>query len=773
MVERMTSRGTLRLTWHGYVVAILLTVGTLLLRLSITSWFGDRPLLILFMIPIIIAAYLGGLGPGLLATGLAGLGTNYYLFPPLQSLFIYRLADAAQWLVFIASGILIALLSGRLHRFRQQAESLAQQSRQVEEQIRAREEHFRQLAESLPQLVWTATTDGTCDYFGPQWLEYTGAKPESQLGLGWLEQVHPDDRQRLLQEWKVTLAVDLDFQTEIRIRRHDGIYHWFDTRAIPLRDATGKIIKWFGSNTDIEEQKRNEQEQTQRQEQFRTVVENAPDAIFVQTHGCFAYVNPQAVHLFGATSPEQLIGRSVLEMFHPDHREGVKARIRKLNEERKMVPQIIEKIIRCDGTEIDVEVSAAPFLYQGTHGALVFFRDISKRLESERDKERLERQLLQSQKMDALGRLSGGIAHDFNNILAAIAGNVKVSLLNLPEHVPIRQNLLEIDQAARRAADLVRRILTFSRQEEPIRRPLELQIVVAEAVRLLRASLPAMIEIRSHLPPSTPRISGDATQIHQIIMNLGTNAAHAMINQRGSIEFTLETVDLTSPQAEAIPDITPGRYARLTVSDTGEGMNKATTERIFEPFFTTKGVGEGTGLGLSVVHGIIKNHQGAITVCSQPGQGSVFHLYFPVTEIMDEKNKSRSTSAPRGNQERILFVDDEKALVMVSKLILEKVGYRVTGFTIPTEALEAFRANPDGFDLVVTDCSMPGMSGFELARQIRQLRPDCPIILSSGYVRKQDLEEAKALNIHHFISKPNTIDEMETVLHEVLSSKKK
>ncbi len=871
---------------RSYAAAILVTLATLGVRLVFKDWFADRPVLILFLIPIIISSYWGGLGPGMVSTILSALVADYFLIPPIGSLEFGRFVDFSQWCLLAVAGILISLLNERLHRLRWQAEALALKSRQAEER-------FRQLAEALPQLVWTTNAEGECEYLSPQWLEYTGASMESQLGLGWIEVIHPDDRTRTLEEKHRALDTKNEFRVEYRIRRHDGCYRWFDTRAVPLRDAKGRIIKWIGSSTDIQDQREVQEELRKGEQRFRTVVETGPDAIFIQTRGCFAYLNPTAVRLFGATSAEQLIGRSVLDHFHPDYRDAVRQRIQQLNQEHQVAPLVNEQIIRCNGEAVDVEVSAVPFVYKGEHGALVFARDItlrkkveqqlllrgsalkaaansiaildnrgeiiwinpaftkltgydesevfgkslrltrteaqdeafytgmwqsvitgnvwrgelqgrrkdgsvyteemtitpvydedrrithfiavkqdiSARKTAEEDRKRLEAQLLQAQKMEAIGRFSGGIAHDFNNILAAVAGNARIASEELPPAHSARTQIEEIEKAVIRARDLVRRLLTFTRHEESVRVPMDLPLAIEEAVRMLRPLLPAMIEIRSRCIGPIPRISGDATQIHQIIMNLGTNAMYAMADLGGVLELDLEAVTIDATQARETPELSEGRFVRLTVCDTGCGMDDSTAEHIFEPFFTTKGVGEGTGLGLSMVHGIMKSHKGVITVYSLAGRGTIFRLYFPAMEAPNERTPTAPSTIPHGHGEHILYVDDEKALVTVSKMIIKKLGYQVTGFTNPAEALESFRANPNAYDAIISDYSMPGITGFNLIKSMRDIRPHFPAALASGYVRDQDTDAAFKAGVKHFIAKPSTIDELANVLQQILSEK--
>ena len=375
-------------------------------------------------------------------------------------------------------------------------------------------------------------------------------------------------------------------------------------------------------------------------------------------------------------------------------------------------------------------------------------------------RKRAEETQLRSQKLEALGTLAGGIAHDFNNILVAINGNTELAIAYLPPSHPAQESLREITKAGARATDLVRRILTFSRPVEHKREVVQLRPAVEEALRLVRATLPAMTDIHSDFASNVPTIEADSSQIHQIIVNLATNAAHAIGSRRGVIEVRLDAENVDAEHAAVSPDLHEGRYARLTVSDNGCGMDKPTLERIFDPFFTTKAPGLGTGLGLSVVHGIMQSHEGAVTVYSQPGKGSTFRLYFPASRDEAGRHPAPSHETTHGQGERVLYVDDEEALVRLSTRMLKRLGYEVTGHSDPVAALQDFRSRPQDFDVIVTDASMPRMSGLELARELLAARPDVPILMTSGYLRPEDHEAALQMGVRGLIMKPNTIEEL-------------
>lgn len=330
---------------------------------------------------------------------------------------------------------------------------------------------------------------------------------------------------------------------------------------------------------------------------------------------------------------------------------------------------------------------------------------------------------------------------------------------------------MRLGRASARAADLVRQILAFGRPADATREPLQLSPVVEEALKLVRATLPAMIDIRLVCAEGVPPIHGAATQIHQIVVNLCTNSSHALGSRRGSIELRLEPVTIVSQPAPLPPGLHPGRYVCLSVSDNGSGMNAETLERIFDPFYTTKEPGQGTGLGLSVVHGIVTSHGGAITVYSQPGKGSTFRLFFPaLTNDLVETQPAERPQAPRGRGQRVLYIDDEAALVAVAARVLTRLGYVVVGHTDATKAIEDFRAMPHGFDAVITDLSMPGMSGVELVGELQAMRADVPILMTSGYVPPHEQETALGLGVRELILKPTLIDEIGHALDRLFTS---
>jgi signal transduction histidine kinase/CheY-like chemotaxis protein len=395
-------------------------------------------------------------------------------------------------------------------------------------------------------------------------------------------------------------------------------------------------------------------------------------------------------------------------------------------------------------------------------------REIKAHKRAEEEKRDLETQLRQAQKMEAIGTLAGGIAHDFNNILSPIIGYSEMLLEDAPKNKNITDKLEQIQMAATRAKELVSHILTFSRQSEQELTTLEIQPVIKEALKLLRASLPSTIEIKQNIDTNCGPVLADPTQIHQIVINLCTNAFHAMREEGGVLGVELAKEDISSSDLIYKLNLNPGPHAKLTFSDTGHGMERSVQDRIFDPYFTTKAPGEGTGLGLAVVHGIVKSYGGDIKIYSEFGKGTTFHVYLPCIESeVSEKGSPRIGSARKGH-EHVLMIDDEKYIVTMMKEMLERLGYQVTSFTNSVEAFEEFRRKPNRFDVVITDQTMPNKTGSELAEEIMRVRPEIPVILCTGFSEILSEEKARSIGIKEYITKPVVKSEISRALRKVL-----
>ena len=399
------------------------------------------------------------------------------------------------------------------------------------------------------------------------------------------------------------------------------------------------------------------------------------------------------------------------------------------------------------------------------------FNDMSESLKKrEEEKHLLEEHLRYTKKMEAIGTLAGGIAHDFNNILAAIMGYTELASLNASNSDLLKGDLNDIIKASNRAKDLTKQILLFSHQTEQKQKPIKIELIVKEVLKMMRASLPATIEMRQNIKTGLAPILSDSTEIHRILMNLCANAAHAMQKKGGGVlEVTLSDIEIDKKTAAQNLDLNPGPYQILTISDTGYGMDNSVIERIFDPFFTTKKYGEGTGMGLAVTHGIVKSCGGAITVSSEVGKGTTFKVFFPAIESEIAVESEHCESVPHG-KERILFVDDETAIVTSGRQLLESLGYKVIAKTNGIEALETFKEQPNNFDIVITDMIMPKMTGKDLSKEILAIRPDIPIIICTGFSEVISEKKAKAIGIREFIMKPVLRKDMAKIIRRVLEN---
>ncbi len=431
------------------------------------------------------------------------------------------------------------------------------------------------------------------------------------------------------------------------------------------------------------------------------------------------------------------------------------------------------KLISSSGEPIYALLHALPQMDAGGRvvGTRAMFLDITERKQVEDEARRLETALAQSQKMEAIGTLAGGIAHDFNNILSAVIGYTELTLADMPQKTKLYQNLEQVLIASMRARDLVSQILTFSRRDESELqlKPIQVTPLVKEALKLLRSSLPSTIEILQNIEPDLDNIMADPVQLHQIMMNLCTNAAHAMDANGGRMTIGLSNTNLTQEDFHLSPDIIPGKYIKLSVQDTGNGIPKEIIDKIFNPYFTTKEQGEGTGLGLSVVQGIVQSYNGTIAVYSEPGQGTTFNVYLPTIERAVLKEKAVDVDLPTGS-EHILFVDDEPILVDLARQILQRLGYRVTTCDNGLDALAIFQQAPQEVDLVLSDLTMPKMAGDKLAVKLLQIRPDLPIVLCTGLGNKIPPSKVAEIGIRTVITKPFVIQNIAKGIREVLDA---
>ncbi len=510
-----------------------------------------------------------------------------------------------------------------------------------------------------------------------------------------------------------------------------------------------------------------EQSLRESEEKYRQIYNAPSEAIFIQEpgNGAILDVNQTMLDMYGYSKDEALC-LSVADLSGEDGVVAWKKARQKFQQVVNEGHQLFKwQAQRKNGELFWIEITLKRITLGGKIRILAVVRDITER-------NRLESELRQAQKMEAIGTLAGGIAHDFNNILSAIFGYCELAQMRVKDNPKLSDNLTEIFQAAQRARDLVKQILTFSRRAEQEKRPLQVALVVKEALRLIRSSIPVTIEIKKDISTSAS-VLADPTQIHQIVMNLCTNAYHAMRNKGGVLTVSLTELEVPPGELFFENDIPPGKYLQLGVSDTGIGMDAQTQKKIFEPYFTTKGAGEGTGLGLSVVHGIVESHDGKIDVCSEPGQGSLFNVYLPIVaeEVsavtpISEKGKIKCGS------EKIMFVDDEVVLTQMADEIFSSYGYVIDVFTDPLLAFEGFAGQPDTYSLVITDLTMPSLTGTELAQKMISLKPGLPVILCTGFSETINKEKSMEIGFSQYFQKPVVMSKLVKSVRKILDKEK-
>ena len=559
----------------------------------------------------------------------------------------------------------------------------------------------------------------------------------------WVNIVHPEQKEEMLSYFQnEVLEKHVPFNKEYRIVRiSDGEERWVHGLGELSFDENNNPVKMLGTIQDITERKLAEEERLL----LSTAVEQSTEIIFITgIDSTIQYINPSFNKIAGF-SQDEVIGKSASIFFKNGDRNLFDTIQEVLKQGNSWSGHFNSR--KKDESLFEVESTISPIRdrSQKIINHVYVLRDVTREMT-------IERQLQQAQKMEALGTLSGGIAHDFNNILTCIIGYTELALSDMPKGTLLERNLKQVYSAGKRGEDLVKQILAFSRQSEIEKKPVQVNLIIQEALKLLRSSAPASIQI-NHNIQSDSTVFADPTQIHQVFMNLFTNSLDAVREKGGTVDVDLEDVWLDEDFKKKHPNIHPGQHIKLSVKDTGHGIEKSIVKQIFDPFFTTKELGKGTGLGLSVVHGIVKNHGGAISLDSEPNKGTTFHVFLPIDKNLVLKKEQVSTSI-QGGQERILLVDDEPQVVNLEKQILERLGYTVETRENPLEALKDFRAQPGSYDLVITDLTMPKMTGGELALQLLQIKPDIPIILCTGYSETMSEEKAKSLGIKEFIMKP-------------------
>ena len=639
-----------------------------------------------------------------------------------------------------------------------------------EDALRDSERKFRSILDHTFQFIGLLEPDGTLIEANRPALEFAGINQALVKGKPFWEApwwTHSSRLQQRLQSAIKRAAIGKPDHFEANHIGQDSTIIYVDCNIKPVFDEDDGVIFLIVEGYDITKRKQIEEALAEQNRFLETLIDAIPISIFYKNmEGKYTGCNKTYAELLGLRK-DQIIGKSVCEIYKKELADFYSEADTKLLTDHGV--QIYEsQIDHSDGTCRDIIINKATFYDKdgritGIIGAVL---DISERKEAERKKNELESQLRQAHKMESIGTLAGGIAHDFNNILGAIIGYAELAQLDADHGTVLKANLDEVVKAANRAKDLINQILTFSRQSKQQLKPLQLSVIIKEVLNLLRASLPTTIEIR-HDIRSDAIAMADPTQIHQVLMNLCSNAGHAMREKGGLLEVSLENVEFDSDFINRHPEIEHGPYLQLTVTDTGHGMPSEVLDRIFDPFFSTKQTGEGTGLGLSMVHGIVKSHGGTIYAYSEPGKGSSFKIYLPAIERRLKPKKREQRTLPKGS-ERILFVDDEQILVNVGKKLLKTLGYDVTAKNSSIEALQLFRSQPDGYDLVITDQTMPNMTGDQLAKALLAVRPDLPIIMCTGFSASITGKRAREIGIRSLLIKPIIMRDLAKIIRKVL-----
>ncbi len=538
---------------------------------------------------------------------------------------------------------------------------------------------------------------------------------------------------------------------------------WLFFTAAPLRNSAGETIGAVETLQDTTARKKAEQALRESEEKYRLLVEFASDAIFIAQDDRVKFPNPKTLELVGY-SEEELAQTPFGNLIHPEDRNMVYDRYYRALEGKGLPDAYTFRVLNKKGEYLDAYINATPIIWEGRSATLNLARDITAQ-------KKIEEKLRQSQKMEAIGTLAGGIAHDFNNILSGIIGYAQLLQMKIQQDSDLQVYVDALLKAGDRAKNLVNQILAFSRQSTVEYRPVEIQLIVREALKLLGSTLPSTITIHQNIQNDCGLVLADNTQIHQILMNLCTNAYHSMEGTGGELSVDLKEVEYTAG-AERVTEgnMNTGKYALLVIADTGTGIDTDIVPLIFDPYFTTKEKSKGTGLGLAVIHGIVKSYGGYITVDSEIGKGTTFNIHFPIIETLSATSDTKTAQPIKKGNERILLIDDQKDVLEIEQQMLEALGYQVTPITSSIEALRTFSEHPDGFDLVITDMTMPNMTGETLAGEIKKIRPNISILLCTGFSEGLSEERAADIGIKGFLMKPIALDELSYKVRDLLCS---
>ncbi len=637
--------------------------------------------------------------------------------------------------------------------------------REVARSLRESESRFRVLFEQAAVgvgLLETAT--GRFVRVNHKYVEMIGYSEREMLGLDFMTITCPDDLAPDLALMERLKRGEIrEFSMEKRLVRKDGTLLWVELNVSPMWGVGEEPTQHIAVVVDVTHRKAAEEKAAIARAELESTLAALPDLLFdVDDEGRLYDYRARHDSLL-AVPPAAFMGRTIAEVLPPDAASVILGAIKEAVANG-----------RSSGAQYQLPVGGVPRWFEtsmarktvqsGRPRVIAIARDITERVDAERKRRDLEAQLRQAQKMEAIGTLAGGIAHDFNNLLTGIGLSVAVARRDLPADHRAAQSLRAMDTIVSRAEKLVQQILAFSRKQPVSRSILTMNDAVVEATDLLRATLPAGVVLETNVAPDAPRVDADPTQLQQVLVNLGTNAWQSFEGRTGTIRFEASRV-VTQP---GHPSLAAGEWARFRVRDDGVGMSPETLERIYEPFFTTKGPGDGSGLGLSVVHGIVEEHGGVILVESAPGRGTTFDVYLAAVNAPTTE-PPRAQPVVRGDGARILYVDDETMILSPITSILEDLGYRPSACSDPREALERIRSDPGGLDILITDLNMPQLSGIDLARAVHELLPDLPIVLVSGFAPQAD-EQLESVGIRRRLSKPFETSELSEVLDALLGS---
>jgi PAS domain S-box-containing protein len=639
--------------------------------------------------------------------------------------------------------------------------------------LRESEKKYRTILNNIEDGYFEVDLKGNFTFFNDALCRLIGYSATAMAGMNNREYMDDENAKKVFQTFnrvyetgKSTKGFDWE------ITKVDGSKSQVDASVSLIEDPEGNPIGFRGIARDVTKHKQSERALRESEAKYRQLVNHAPAGIYEVDflEGKFVSVNDLICDYTGYTRKE-LLTMSAFEIMTEDSQKKFLERLDKILKGQKVPSSIEFKIRAKSGRELCVLINSK-IIYGADgkpKGATAVVHDLTEQKQAEEEKKNLEYQLQQAQKMEAIGTLAGGIAHDFNNILSVIIGYTELILMNGDVNEEVRQNLKEIFSASKHARDMVKQILAFSRQNKQERKPIQVAHIVKEAIKMLRASLPATISIQQHIEKDTGVIEADPTQIHQVLMNLCTNAAHAIHEKDGVLKIHLGNIDLDQKAAADIPGLKTGSYLKLSVTDSGEGIDPRVQQQIFNPYFTTKEKGKGTGLGLAVVQGIVKSNNGAVTVESELGKGATFHVYLPTIKRKLTADDEIAVPLPMGC-EHILLVDDEQPLVEIGKQMLERLGYSVATRTSSIEALELFKVDPNRFDLVITDIVMPNLTGDKLAKKIINIRNDIPVVLCTGYSEKFTRQNASEMGIRSFLMKPLVMKDLADTVRQALTA---